>query len=97
VKTVGVLYFSDNELHCLDVAYGIASIKNNDCNVIIQQIQNDNFNKVINSIIIENPTIIVIFLSYGCFDLLKKSCFVIKDKKSEFNNYCLSFICFMLL
>lgn len=75
-----MLYFSDNELHRLDVAYGIASIKNNDCNVITHQVHNDNFDKVINSIIIEKPTIIVIFLSYGCFDLLEKSCLVMKDK-----------------
>ena len=78
MSTIGVIYFSDNELHCLDVAYGISSLRRIDHNLSVHKIDNESFDTEFKLLVHEKKDILVIFLSYGCYDLLQKICSYIK-------------------
>ena len=79
MSNIGVIYFSDNELHCLDVAYGVSSLRKIDHNLSVFRIDNNNFMAKFELIAKVNKDLLVVFLSYGCFDLLQKLCKYIKS------------------
>lgn len=68
-----VVYFSKNELFCLHVAYGISSLKKvNENKVSSFFIEDDNLEKYTSMIIGLQPDMIIIFVSFHCYELLKR-------------------------
>lgn len=78
MKSICAIYFSNNELHCLEVAYGIAALQSINNDVYVQRIESSNLDRVLQLIKKESIELFVIFLSYGCYDLLTKICSEIK-------------------
>lgn len=82
-KNIGVIYFSNNELILLDVAYGISSLKKVTSKVAAYNIQNSTFDSTIDLITSSEIKIIVCFLSYDCYDMLIKTCNSLKEKMND--------------
>lgn len=78
MKKIGVIYFSNNELHRLEVGYGIAALQRSDCCLYVERIEDADFNESKCLLKEEGIEFFVIFLSYGCYDLLTKICSQIK-------------------
>lgn len=78
MKSIDVIYFSDNELHRLEIGYGIAALQRNNHCVHVQRIDYSNLNETADFIKKANIELYVIFLSYGCYNLLTEICSKIK-------------------
>lgn len=83
MKKIGMLYFSDNELHCLEVGYGIAALQNSKYDLYVKKISDISKEQEEFYLKKEEVKIWIVFLSYGCFDLLKKICKDIKVEKKD--------------
>lgn len=78
VKKISAIYFSDNELHRLEVGYGIAALQSINNQIYVKRIECTNFDEALHFIKKESIELFVIFLSYDCYDLLTKTCREIK-------------------
>ncbi|MNO42836.1 coproporphyrinogen III oxidase [compost metagenome] len=67
---IAVTYFGNNELHSLEVGYGVSALKKHDSNLSVHKIDESNIQTEIDSIASVHPNMIAIFLSYNCYDLL---------------------------
>lgn len=93
MKEICALYFSNNELHCLEVAYGIAALQSSNYYVHTKKVECENFDEIVRFIKKNSMEFFVIFISYGCYDLLTKICNEIKNV----NNYTKIIICHSLV
>lgn len=92
MKKIGALYFSDNELHCLEVAYGIAALQSNNYYVYAKKVEHENLDEIVSFVNENSIEFFVIFLSYGCYDLLAEMCSKIKAT----NSYATIVVCHSL-
>lgn len=77
-----VVYFSDNELHCLDVLYGVSALIRNVQPVELWKVEHRTVNEYIARV--DNTIkVFVIFLSYNCFDILLDISKKIKEKNKD--------------
>jgi hypothetical protein len=84
------IYFSKNEIHELDINYGVTSISNFDVEIAIYYIEKDGDLTQLSQTLGFDKSINVFFLSYGCYDLLKKSSILFKHKNQQsINIVCL--------
>ena len=66
VKKISAIYFSDNELHRLEVGYGIAALQSINNQIYVKRIECTNFDEALHFIKKESIELFVIFLSYDC-------------------------------
>ena len=78
--TVGLVYFSDNEIHCLDVGYAVSALKRIDNDLAIYKIDIENIDAEVEKI---KEEMIVVFLSYNCYQLLLQVSSSVKKGNSE--------------
>ncbi len=77
------VYFSKNEIHELDIEYGINSISNSNIELATYYLGKDEDVIPIMQTIGFDKSINIFFLSYGCYDLLKKTSILFKQKNQQ--------------
>lgn len=76
---VAAAYFSKNELFCLQVGYGISSLKSAKDNEILSfYVDANEFDKKANELMNFNPELVVIFVSFHSFEILESFCHKVK-------------------
>lgn len=63
-------YFSENELHCLDVSYGIAVLERLDSNLTVWKVNQNDYEQTVSTITAAHKDLIIVFMSYNCYNLL---------------------------
>jgi len=81
--TIALVYFSDNELHCLEVGYALSALKQVSKKVNLHMITQLNFERIIDLV---SNDVVVFCLSYGCSELLYQACKSLKKENADVYN-----------